>query len=40
LENDLLHTLSEADPNTILEKKELIEQLDDTKKKAEEIERQ
>ena len=38
LENDLLITLSEADPNTILEKKELIEQLDNTKTRAVEIE--
>jgi dynein heavy chain len=32
--------LAEADPNTILTKKDLIEQLDDTKKKAIEIEKQ
>lgn len=32
--------MAEADPNTILTKKDLIEQLDDTKKKAIEIEKQ
>lgn len=40
LENDLLITLAEADPNTILTKKELIQQLDDTKNRAIEIEKQ
>lgn len=40
LENDLLVTLADADPATILTKKELIQQLDDTKNRAIEIEKQ
>lgn len=37
LERDLLDTLSKADPDTILDNKELIQQLDTTKKTAIEI---
>jgi hypothetical protein len=37
LEQMLLNSLSEADPSTILENKELINNLDTTKKTANEI---
>ena len=40
LERDLLETLSRADPETILDNKELIQQLDTTKQTANEIQEQ
>lgn len=40
LEEELLQTLSEADPSTILENKELIDKLDVTKKTSQDIETQ
>jgi hypothetical protein len=40
LEDELLKNLSDADPNTILQNKELIESLENTKKTSTEIQRQ
>ncbi len=40
LEEELLQTLSEADPSTILENKALIDKLDITKKTSQDIESQ
>jgi len=40
LEDELLKNLSDADPATILQNKELIESLENTKKTSSEIQRQ